>query len=55
MRTTAGYTRTDHKTNAEIARELNITPIVDSIYDYKKKWIQYVNTMPRLLKNYIPK
>jgi hypothetical protein len=26
MRRTAGYTWTDHKTNTEIAKELNITP-----------------------------
>jgi hypothetical protein len=27
MRRTAGYTWTDHKTNTEIAKELNITPV----------------------------
>jgi hypothetical protein len=27
MRITAGYTWTDHKTNTEIAEELNITPV----------------------------
>jgi hypothetical protein len=26
MRITAGYTWTDHKTNTEITKELNITP-----------------------------
>jgi hypothetical protein len=35
-RRTAGYTRADHKTNIELARELNITPILDRIYDQKK-------------------
>jgi hypothetical protein len=31
MRRTAGYTRTDHKTNTEIPKELNINPILDKI------------------------
>jgi hypothetical protein len=35
MRRTAGYTSTDHKTNTEIAKELNITPVLDKIQDYK--------------------
>jgi hypothetical protein len=47
MRRTAGYTRTDHKTNTEIAKELNITPVLDNIQDYKRNWIQQVNRMPR--------
>jgi hypothetical protein len=46
MRITAGYTWTDHK-NAEIAKELNITPDLDKIQDYKRNWIQHVNRMPR--------
>jgi len=29
MRRTAGYTWTDYKTNAQIAKELKITPILD--------------------------
>jgi hypothetical protein len=28
MRRTAGYTWTDHKTNTEIAKELNVTPVL---------------------------
>jgi hypothetical protein len=43
MRITAGYTCTDHKTNTEIAKELNKTPVLDKIQDYKKKWIQHVS------------
>jgi hypothetical protein len=46
MRRTAGYTLTDHKTNTEIATELNITPVLDKLQDYKRKWIQHVNRMP---------
>jgi hypothetical protein len=45
MRRTAGYTWTDHKTNTEIAKELNITPVLDKIQDYKRNWIQHVNRM----------
>jgi hypothetical protein len=33
MRRTAGYTYTDHKTNTEIAKELNITPVLERIQD----------------------
>jgi hypothetical protein len=43
MRRTAGYPWTDHKRNTEIAKELNITPVLDKIQDYKRKWIQHVN------------
>jgi hypothetical protein len=53
---TAGYTWTDHKTNTETAKELNITPVLDKIQD-KRKWIQHVNLMPRkrLIKKLHPK
>jgi hypothetical protein len=43
---TAGETWTDHKTNTEIAEELNIAPVFDKIQDYKRNWIQHVNRMP---------
>jgi hypothetical protein len=51
---------TDHNTNTEIAKELNIIPVLDKIHDYKKKWIQHINRLPRnrlsrLIKNYTPK
>jgi hypothetical protein len=60
MRRTAGYIWTDHKTNTEVAKELNITPVLDKIQDYKRNWIQHVNRMPRnrlprLKKNTKPK
>jgi hypothetical protein len=42
-----GYTWTDHKTNTDIAKELNITSVLDKIQDYKRNWIQHVNRMPR--------
>ena len=47
MRRTAGYTGTDYKTNAQIAKELKITPILDKLLEYKRSWIQHVNRMPR--------
>jgi hypothetical protein len=47
MRRTAGYTWTDYKTNLHIAKELEITPVLDKLLDYKWKWIQHVNRMPR--------
>ena len=34
IRNTAGYTWTDYKTNTEIAKELNITPVLDKIQYY---------------------
>ena len=33
------YTRTDFKINTEIARDLNITPVLDNILDYRRNWI----------------
>jgi phage anti-repressor protein len=45
-RTTAGYICTDYKTNIEIPKELNITPVLDKIQDYRRNWIRNVNRMP---------
>jgi hypothetical protein len=50
----------DHKTNTEIAKELNIAPVLGKLQDYERKWIKHVkrmphNRLPRLIKNYIPK
>ena len=47
MRRTAGYTWTDYKTNAQIAKELKITQILEKILEYKRNWIQHVNRLPR--------
>ena len=59
MRRTAGYTRTDYKTNTQIAKEFKITPILDKLLEYKRNWTQHVNRMPRnrlpsVLKRYSP-
>jgi hypothetical protein len=47
MRITAGYTWTDYKTNAQIAKELKITQILDKLLEYKRIWTQRVNKIPR--------
>jgi hypothetical protein len=59
MRRTAGYTWTDYKTNSHIAKKLEITPVLDKLLEYKRKWIQHVNRMPRdrlprIRKHYSP-
>jgi hypothetical protein len=59
MRRTAGYTWTDYKTNAQITKELKITPILDKLLEYKRNWIQHVIRMPRnrlpsVMKHYFP-
>jgi len=56
---TAGYTWTDYKTNTQITKEFKITQILDKLLEYKRKWIQYVNRMPRnilprVMKHYSP-
>ena len=38
-----GRTWTDYKTNAQIAKELKTTPILDKLLEYKRSWIQHVN------------
>jgi len=43
MRRTAVYTWTDNKTNAEIAKELNITPDLGKMQDYRSKWTRCVS------------
>ena len=59
MRRTAGYIWTDYKTNAQTAKELKITPVLDKLLEYKRNWIQHVNRMPRnrlprVMKRYSP-
>ena len=39
MRRTAGYTWKDYKTNAQIAKELKKTPILDKLLEYKRSWM----------------
>jgi len=56
---TAGYIWTDYKTNAQTAKELKITPILDKLLEYKRNWTKHVNRMrrnrlPRVMKRYSP-
>jgi len=46
-------------TNTRIANELNLTPDVDKLSEYRRNWLQHTNRMPhnrllRILKNYRP-
>jgi hypothetical protein len=55
----AGYPRTDYKANAQIAKELKITPVLDKLLECNRNWIQHVNRMPRnrlprVMKHYSP-
>jgi len=56
---TLGYTWTNYKTNAQIANELKITPILDKLMEYMRNGMQYVNRisrnrLPRVMKHYCP-
>jgi len=53
------HTWADYKTNAQIAKDLKITQVLDKLLEYKRSWIQHVNTMPRnrlprIMKQYFP-
>ena len=59
MRRTAGYTWSDYKTNLHNAKELEITPVLEKLLEYKRNWTQHVNRMPRdrlprIMKHYSP-
>jgi len=60
MRKAAEYTLIDYKSNTEIAKELNINPVLEKVQDYRRYGIQHVNRMlhnrlPRKVKYYRPK
>jgi hypothetical protein len=43
----------------KLQKELKITPVLDKLLEYKRKWIQHVNRMPqnrlpRVIKHYSP-
>jgi len=59
MRRTAGHTWTDYKTNEQISNELKITPTLDKLLEYKRRWIQHINKilrnrLSRVMKHYSP-
>ena len=42
-----------------LKKELEITPVLDKLLEYKRNWIRHVNTMPRdrlprIMKHYSP-
>jgi hypothetical protein len=47
LRSLAGYTLYDHKTNDYIRRELQITGILDKIDEYRRNWFQQLQRMPQ--------
>ena len=47
MRQRGGYTWTDYQTNTDIVQELNMTPVLVKIQEYKRNWLQHVNRMLR--------
>jgi len=47
LRPLAGYTLYEHKTNDYIRRELQITDILDKIYEYRRNWFQHLQSMPQ--------
>jgi hypothetical protein len=47
MSKAAGYTWKSYETNSETAKELNKTPVLDKIQDYRRNWIQNIKLMPR--------
>jgi len=42
----AGYTWTDYKTNTNITKELNITPVLDKIQEYRRFVATYKQNSP---------
>jgi len=42
MRKAGEFTWIDYKTNTEIAEELNITPVLDKIQEYRGNWLLHI-------------
>jgi hypothetical protein len=58
-RKTAAYIWTDYKTNREISKDRNRTPVLDKIKRHIKKWLRHVKRTPcsrltGILKEYRP-
>jgi len=47
LRSLAGYTLYDHKTNDYIRHELRITGILDKIDEYRRNWLSHLQRMPQ--------
>jgi len=54
VRKRVGYTWTVNKINTDIAKELNLTPVLDKIEEYGRNWLQHINRMPRIGSPRIP-
>ena len=55
MRKTAGCPWTVYKPNPKIAKQLNTTPVLARIQEYRRNWLQHKNIMtlnrlPRIIK-----
>ena len=46
-KTATGCTGADYKTITEFAKELNITPVLNKIQEYRINWLERVNRMLR--------
>jgi hypothetical protein len=46
MRKTAGYSWIDYKTNTVIEKQLNITPVLDKIQEYRRYVATYKQNVP---------
>jgi hypothetical protein len=45
LRKTKGCTKLDHVTNEIIRTDLNISPVNDTIEQYRNNWLQHMNRM----------
>jgi len=59
VRKTVRYILTDYKINKEMAKELNITPVLDKIQKCRSNWVRHINGMPhnslpRIIRNHSP-
>jgi FixJ family two-component response regulator len=59
VRKTVRYTLTDYKINKEMAKELNITPVLEKIQECRRNSVRHVNRMPhnslpRMIRNHSP-
>jgi hypothetical protein len=59
VRKTVRYILTDYKINKEMAKELNITPVLDKIQKCRRNWVRHINRMPhnslpRIIRNHSP-
>jgi hypothetical protein len=44
-RKVARYIWTDYKTSREVAKDLDITPVLDKIQESRRNWLQHINRM----------